>query len=37
MGNFRTWWYVFWTECVDLLLDYVQPLAELARWLRSRK
>ncbi|MGF7136694.1 hypothetical protein P3T40_008207 [Paraburkholderia sp. EB58] len=37
MGNFRTYWCVFWTECVALLLDYLRPLAVLARWLLGKK
>jgi hypothetical protein len=37
MGNFRVCWHVFWTECIALLLDYVRPLAVVARWLRGKK
>jgi hypothetical protein len=37
MGNFRTYWRVFWIECAALFLDYFRPLAVLARWLLGRK
>ena len=37
MGNFRTYWRVFWTESLAMFLDYVRPLAIVARWLRGKK
>jgi hypothetical protein len=37
MGNFRTYWHVFWTECAALFLDYFRPLAAFARWLLGKK
>lgn len=36
MANLKTFWSVFWTECLDLLRDYVKPVIALVRWLHGR-
>lgn len=36
MGNFRTYWKIFWTECFELFLDLVRPLIVFIRWLCGR-
>jgi hypothetical protein len=36
MTNLKTYWSVFWTECLDLLRDYVKPVIILIRRLRGR-
>jgi hypothetical protein len=37
MTNIKDYWNVFWAECLDLLREYVKPLAVVIRWLRGRK
>ncbi|MGF7136137.1 hypothetical protein P3T40_007649 [Paraburkholderia sp. EB58] len=33
----RKYWRVFWAECHEMFLDYVQPLIALAHWLRGKR
>jgi hypothetical protein len=37
MRGVSKYWHVFWTECRDMFLDYVQPLIALAHWLRGKR
>lgn len=36
MGNLRTYWNIFWTECLELFLEFVKPLTVFIRWLRKK-
>jgi hypothetical protein len=36
MGNFRTYWNIFWTEWLELFLECVRPVVVFTRWLRGK-
>jgi hypothetical protein len=35
MKILKIYWNVFWTECFDLLREYVKPLTVVIGWLRG--
>jgi hypothetical protein len=36
MGNIRTYWHIFWTECLDVFLEAIGPLIVGTRWLLGK-
>jgi len=36
MTNFIAYWKIFWTECLELFLEFVKPLIVFVRWLRGK-
>lgn len=37
MGKPRTYWHIFWMECLAVFLEAIRPLVIVARWFRFKR